>query len=184
MEEYKGSNYTTENKSHYNAGNRSNYTTELFYDKDTAEKAYQEAIDQGYSDKDISVLMSEDSRKKYYDSVLVEKVPGNDAVEGAGVGGMIGAAVGGTLGALAALGTSLVIPGLGLIIAGPIAAGLAGAGAGGLSGGLIGALVGWGIPEDKARIYEDGIKSGGIVLAVDDKRPDSTLGSKWQKYRA
>lgn len=156
------------------------YTTELFPNKDAAEKAYERALEQGYTDKDINVIMSEDSKKKYYDSVLVEKVPGNDSLEGAGVGGAIGAAVGGTLAAMAAVGTSLAIPGLGLIIAGPLAAGLAGAGAGGLSGGLIGALVGWGIPEDKARIYENGIKSGGIVLAVDENHPDSHLRDEWK----
>ncbi len=127
--------------------------------------------------------MSEDSKKKYYDSALVERVEGNDSLEGAGVGGAIGAAVGGTLAALAAVGTSLIIPGLGLIVAGPLAAGLAGAGAGGVAGGLVGALVGWGIPEDKARIYEKGIKDGGIVLAVEKKRPEADLTEDWQRYK-
>ena len=37
-------------------------------------------------------------------------------------------------GIIAAIGTTLVIPGLGLVIAGPIAAGLAGAGAGSITG--------------------------------------------------
>jgi hypothetical protein len=52
------------------------------------------------------------------------------------------------------------------VIAGPIAAGLAGAGAGGITGGLIGALVGSGIPEERARLYESGIKDGRIVMGV------------------
>lgn len=159
------------------------YTTELFTNRDSAEKAYQSALNKGYADTDINVIMSEDSKKKYYDSVLVERVEGNDALEGAGVGGAIGATVGGIVAALAAVGTSLVIPGLGLIVAGPLAAGLAGAGAGGLTGGLVGALVGWGIPEDKARIYEKGIKDGGIVLAVEDTRPESDLAQDWKNYR-
>src|SRR5437879_5713335 len=47
--------------------------------------------------------------------------------------------------------TSIAIPGLGVIIAGPLAAGLAGAGAGALTGGLVGAFVGWGIPEEHAK---------------------------------
>jgi hypothetical protein len=158
------------------------FTTAIFSDKDSAEKAYDVAIHHGYKPEEINVLMSEDSRKKYYDSVLVQKVPGNDALEGAGVGGMIGAAVGGTLGAIAAIGTSLVIPGLGLIIAGPLAAGLAGAGVGGISGGLVGALVGWGIPEDKAKIYESGIKSGGIVLGINETSNTSNLEKDWKSY--
>ena len=56
--------------------------------------------------------------------------------------------------AIAAIGTSLVIPGLGLVVAGPLAAALAGAGAGGTAGGLIGALVGHGMPEDRTKKYE------------------------------
>ncbi|MDX5345770.1 MAG: hypothetical protein LPJ89_01900, partial [Hymenobacteraceae bacterium] len=73
--------------------------------------------------------------------------------------------LGAIIGAVAAIGTSVAIPGLGLVVAGPLAAGLAGAGAGGLTGGLLGALVGAGIPEERAKVYETGIKEGNIVLA-------------------
>lgn len=156
------------------------FTTEIFKTQEAAEKAYQDAIDAGYSPKDINVIMSEDSRKKYYDSVLVKE--GSKASEGLGIGGTTGAALGGLVGAIAAIGTSLVIPGLGLVIAGPIVAGLAGAGAGGIAGGLVGSLIGWGIPEDKAKVFESGIKSGGIVLGVHETRPDSNLSSTWKKY--
>ena len=156
------------------------FTTELFNDRNSAEKAYQHALQKGYTDKDINVLMSEESRKKYYDSPLVEE--GNKATEGLAVGSATGAVVGGIVAAVAAIGTSLVIPGLGLIVAGPLAAGLAGAGAGSITGGLVGALVGWGIPEEKAKLYESGIKSGGIVLGVNEK-PDSHLEEDWKKFR-
>ncbi|MBA2710506.1 MAG: hypothetical protein H0U57_07945 [Tatlockia sp.] len=157
------------------------FTTELFQDKDSAEKAYQRAIDRGYNDKDINVIMSEDSRKKYYDSPLVKE--GNKSVEGMGIGGATGAAIGGIVGAIAAVGTSLAIPGLGLVIAGPLAAGLAGAGAGSITGGILGALVGMGIPEEKAKDYEAGINKGGIVLGVDESKSDSDLRRDWQDYR-
>ncbi|AYK03137.1 hypothetical protein [Legionella sainthelensi] len=155
-------------------------TTEIFNDKESAEKAYQEALDDGYSPKDINIIMSEDSRKKYYDSVLVKEE--SKAPQGAGLGGATGAAIGGIVAAIAAIGTSLIIPGLGLVVAGPLVAGLAGAGAGGITGSLIGALIGWGIPEDKAKIYESGIKSGGIVLGVHETRPNSKLQESWKKY--
>jgi hypothetical protein len=59
-----------------------------------------------------------------------------------------------------------LIPGLGLVVAGPIAAALAGAGAGGLTGGLVGALIGSGIPEERAQVYDEGIRNGGAVLGV------------------
>jgi len=70
------------------------------------------------------------------------------------------------LAAIAATGTSLAIPGLGLVIAGPLAAAAAGAGAGAATGGLLGALVGWGIPEERVKHYESGIKQGGILMGV------------------
>jgi hypothetical protein len=43
---------------------------------------------------------------------------------------------------------------------------LAGAGAGAAGGGLIGAMVGWGIPEERVKDYEAGIKKGGILMGV------------------
>lgn len=157
-----------------------NMRTELFQDKDSAEKAYQSALQKGYKPEEVNVLMSEDTRKKYYDSALVQKETGSKALEGMGVGSLVGGTVGGALGAIAAIGTSLIFPGMGIIIAGPIAAGLAGLGAGGLSGGLIGALIGLGIPEEKAKIYESGIKSGGIVLGVNETA-DRKLDDTWQR---
>jgi uncharacterized membrane protein len=70
------------------------------------------------------------------------------------------------VGAIAAVGTNILVPGLGLVIAGPIAAAIAGAGAGSVTGGLIGALVGAGIPDYKAKEYQEGIARGNIVLGV------------------
>jgi hypothetical protein len=68
-----------------------------------------------------------------------------------------------------AVGTSIALPGIGLVIAGPIAAALAGAGAGGATGGVIGALIGVGIPEHRAKVYDAGLRSGGILLGVEAK---------------
>jgi len=144
---------------------RSGILTGLFTDKESTESAYQSLRDRGYSDDEINVIMSDETRKKYYandpDSEL-----GTKAAEGTGVGGAIGGTLGAIIGGIAAIGTNLVLPGLGLVVWGPVAAALAGAGAGGLTGGLVGALIGWGIPEDRAVAYEHGIKNGGTVLGV------------------
>ena len=91
---------------------------------------------------------------------------GSKAAEGTGVGSAIGGTVGAIVAAVAAIGTSIALPGIGLVIAGPIAAALMGAGAGGITGGLLGALIGSGIPEEHAAQYETGIKEGGIVIGV------------------
>lgn len=142
--------------------------TGLFRDRDSAERAYGSLSSRGYSKDDVNLMMSDDTRKKYFaDNPDTEL--GDKALEGAGVGSAIGGTVGAVLAAIAAIGTSIVLPGLGLVVAGPLAAALAGAGAGGLTGGLVGALVGSGIPEERAREYEAGVKEGGIVMGVNPR---------------
>jgi hypothetical protein len=84
----------------------------------------------------------DETRKRYFSNeTATDSELGNKAMESAGVGGAIGVTAGATLATVAAIGTSIAIPGLGVVIAGPIAAALAGAGAGGLTGGIIGALI-------------------------------------------
>jgi len=155
--------------------------TGLFTDKESSESAYKSLRDRGYTDDEINVVMSDETRKKYYandaDSELCSK-----AAEGTGVGGLIGGTLGAIIAGVAAVGTNLVLPGLGLVVWGPLAAALAGAGAGGLTGGLVGALIGWGIPEDRAIVYENGIKNGGTVLGVTPRSAEdgTALKTDWE----
>jgi len=141
--------------------------TGLFRDRASAENAYGSLSSRGYSKDDVNLLMSDETRKTHFaGDDAVDSELGSKALEGAGTGAVIGGTTGAVLAAIAAIGTSIVLPGLGLIVAGPIAAALAGAGAGGATGGLIGALIGSGIPEDRAKAYESGVKEGGIVMGV------------------
>jgi len=145
--------------------------TGLFRDRESTEGAYQSLRSRGYSDDEINVIMSDETRDKYYsdgDTALDD----NKALEGAGAGSAIGGTLGAIIGGIAAIGTSLVVPGLGLVVAGPIVAALAGAGAGGITGGLVGALIGWGIPEERAKMYETGVTEGGTVLGVNPRTPE------------
>jgi hypothetical protein len=111
---------------------------------------------------DISVLMSDATRNKEF--ALQTRT---HAADGAGIGGAVGGAVGAVLAAITAVGTTLFLPGINLVIAGPIAAALAGAGAGGVTGGVIGALIGAGIPEYRAKVYDAGLRGGGILIGVE-----------------
>jgi len=147
-------------------GSRGRMVTGLFRDRESAEKAYSSLSSRGYSKDDVNLLMSDETRQRHFGSGAGDSDLGDKALEGAGVGSAIGGTVGAVLAAIAAIGTSVALPGLGLVVAGPLAAALAGAGAGGLTGGLVGALVGSGIPEERAREYEEGIKGGGIVMGV------------------
>ena len=142
------------------------YTTGMFRDRDSAERAYSSLSSRGYSKDDVNLMMSDETRKTHFGDNTADTDLGDKAMEGAGVGSAIGGTAGAVIGAIAAIGTSIALPGLGLIIAGPIAAALAGAGAGGLTGGLVGALIGSGIPEDHAVEYENDVKNGGIVMGV------------------
>lgn len=143
--------------------------TGMFSDRESTESAYNTLQERGYSKDEINLIMSDETREKYFSGDAEDTEIGTKAAEGAGKGSAIGGAVGAVVGVIAAIGTSLAIPGLGIIIAGPLAAGIAGAGVGGITGGVIGALVGAGIPEARAKIYESGIKDGNIVLGVNPK---------------
>src|SRR6267154_2578753 len=141
--------------------------TGLFKNRVAAEAAVDAILKRGYTRDDISVLMSDSTRNKEF--ALQTR---SHAADGAGIGGAVGGAVGAVLAAIVAVGTSLIIPGLNLVIAGPIAAALAGAGAGGATGGLIGSLIGAGIPEHRARVYETGLQTGGILIGVEARADD------------
>jgi len=146
--------------------------TGMFRDRRSTENAYNSMHERGYTEDEINLVMSKETHEKYFSDDLDETELGHKAAAGSGAGSAIGGTIGAVAGVIAAIGTSIVIPGLGLVVAGPIAAGLAGAGAGGIAGGIIGALVGWGIPKDRAKLYESGIKDGHIVLGVQPKNDE------------
>jgi len=144
-----------------------NFVTGLFKTRAAAEAAVDAIIKRGYTRDDISVLMSDSTRDKEF-AVQTR----SHAADGLGIGGAIGGTVGAVLLAITAVGTSIAIPGLGLFVAGPIAAALAGAGVGGATGGLIGLMIGAGIPEHRAKVYDTGLRSGGILLGAQAKSTD------------
>lgn len=161
--------------------------TGMFRDRESAEKAYNSALDRGYTKDDVNVMMSDSTRDSWFgnDADAADSELGSKALEGAGAGSAIGGTLGAIIGGIAAIGTSVLLPGLGLVVAGPLAAALAGAGAGGLTGGLVGALIGSGIPEDRAVIYEEGIKNGGMVVGVNPRNDEDAayFENEWRNNR-
>ena len=121
--------------------------TGLFKSKVAAEAAVDAILKRGFTREDISVLMSDETRSKHF--ALQSRT---HAADGLGIGAAAGGTVGAVLAAIAAVGSTLFLPGLNLVIAGPIAAALAGLGAG--------------IPEYRAKVYEAGIRGGGILIGV------------------
>jgi hypothetical protein len=151
-----------------NMATKDKMVTGVFRDRVNSQNVYEWLRNRGYTAQEINVMMSESTRSSYAaEDEREERIrSGSAAAEGVGVGGAIGTAVGATLGAVLAIGTSLAIPGLGLVVAGPLAAAFAGGGAGAVAGGIIGGLVGLGIPEPNARAYQEALREGGVVIGV------------------
>lgn len=161
--------------------------TSTFRDRDSAERGYDAIAARGYKKDDIHVIMTDETRKRLFkDTDGKDTKLGNKALEGAGVGGAIGGVVGATAVGLAAAAASLVIPGVGLVIAGPLAGALAGGAAGATAGGLVGTLVGAGIPEERAKTYESDLKDGGIIVGVQPRNDEDAryFETEWQREHA
>lgn len=156
---------------------QSRLITAIFRDQVSAELAYQCVSERGYDERDIDLIMSDETHKRFFSNGATSRFEPHKATE-AGLGdntGTISAAV-------TAIGTSLVIPGVGLVIAGPAAAVLTGAGA----GGLVGALIGRGVPEERVEHYEQEIKDGGILIGVQTQsdRDAHYFEQQWKHHRA
>jgi hypothetical protein len=164
-------------------GRHQNRAVGIFKHHEQVENAIRAFKDNNFDMNNVSLLA------RNVDDVSggreVNETHGNEASEGAGIGATTGTVLGGVTGFLIGVGV-LAIPGVGPILAagaeiGALGSTLAGAGAGALTGGIIGALVGLGIPEEKARVYEDRIKAGDYLLMVsgdDDtlRRTESIMG--------
>lgn len=118
-------------------------------------------ISAGFSRSQISIVMSDATRNR--DFALHT---GTKAGEGAAIGAASGGAIVAIAAGLAAVG-SVIIPGVGLLVAGPLAAAIAGAGAGAAVGGAVGGLIGLGIPEHEVRVFENALRQGAILIGVE-----------------
>ena len=140
-----------------------------FEDRNEAERAINALKDAGFSADQIGVAL----RDRTAQGELVEDT-GTKAAEGATTGALSGGLLGGIAGWLIGIG-ALAIPGIGPVVAGGalatalgIAGGTAaaGAGIGAVAGGLVGALVGMGIPDEEAKYFESGFRSGRTLVTV------------------
>ncbi len=149
----------------------------VFGSRDNAEAAITELRNLGVADADISYIYVSEEGK-----TMTEDGQGTHVGDGAAAGATTGAVVGALAGLAVANG---ILPGLGtLFVAGPLAAALgltgaaattaAGAMTGAAAGGIVGGLGGLGISDDEAKVYEERVRSGGIlVTAVTDNVDDA-----------
>ena len=158
--------------------------TSMFRDREAAEQAYGCLAGRGYEDKDVSLLMSDETRARCFPAHAAVKTEFHTkAAEGAGVGAVAGGGLGALLAGLAAAG--IAVPGLPIIAFGPLAAAIAGGATGGVAGALAGALIGYGIPEERAKLYDRGIAEGGIVMSVTPRSDEDAdyIAREWRNAR-
>lgn len=144
--------------------------TAVFQNRSDAIAAFQWLQQRGYQADEINVLMTDRTRNELRDEGQADRIaPGNMASEGMAAGGALGTAAGAalaTLAVIASIGTWIALPGLGILVAGPVLAALAGGGAGAIAGGALGGLIGLGISESNAKAYEEALRNGGVAIGV------------------
>lgn len=142
-----------------------------FPNRRDAESALRDLRNSHYPMDKISVITKDSHRTDQGTGTNGHKKVGNKADEGATTGAVTGGALGGLTGLLVGLGT-LAIPGVGpILLAGAtataIATTLAGGAIGAAAGGLAGALIGLGIPEHRAKVYNERVSRGEYLIIVE-----------------
>jgi hypothetical protein len=129
--------------------------THLYDDYGKAQEAVRALESLGFSNDEVSLA----SRVRDNGEVV-------DDASGAATGASVGAVAGAGTGLLTAMGV-MAIPGLGpLVAAGVLATTLAGAATGAAAGGILGALTDYGVSEEDAHVYSEGIRRGGTLVTV------------------
>ncbi|MEH2256743.1 histidine kinase [Nostoc sp.] len=142
----------------------------VFSRRRDVENALHELKKVGFDMDRVSVITQDGDRDDIAGAGVSDRV-GDQSDEGAKVGAATGGALGGLAGLLVGLGT-LAIPGIGpIMLAGAaattLATTLAGAGIGAVAGSLLGALIGLGIPEERARVYDERVRRGHYLVIID-----------------
>jgi hypothetical protein len=125
----------------------------VFDDRTQADRAVHELKKAGFGSDEIGYI--------------VKKADGHEVEESQKKFGGEGLAAGAVIGGIAGAAASLLIPGVGPVLAaGTLLSVLGGAAVGAASGGILGALAGLGIPENDASFYEGEFQAGRIIVTV------------------
>ncbi len=144
-----------------------------------AERLVTELRGAGFPERHISVIYPDTTGTHHAGLEHATKAP-----EGAAAGVAAGGIAGGVVGWLAALG-AIAIPGVGALMAsGPVVAALAGAAVGGAGGSVLGALIGLGVPEIEAKVYEERLHQGNVLISVhvEDPAQENTAGQIFARH--
>ncbi|HTH55921.1 MAG TPA: hypothetical protein VL728_07725 [Cyclobacteriaceae bacterium] len=154
----------------------------MFADRESSENAHLTLHDLGYSSDDITLIMSDETRRKYFTDDDSETEMQTDAVQREREDSALDDNNGAIGGIAAAIETSFKLPGEGVLIAGPIAEEVAHART--INKGINGVLVDAGITQAQAKSYESGIRRGQVVIGVYTRSEEDAqeIESSWDSY--
>lgn len=148
----------------------------IFSNRGAAEHALRELRAAGFPMDQVSILAKDTDGNEKIAGVETQETTGNKADEGAKAGAITGGIGGAIVGALEALGFATFIPLLfpggqilafGTVAANAFATAVAGGAIGAAGGGLLGGLIGWGVPEKRAKVYQDRLGAGDYLVMVE-----------------
>jgi hypothetical protein len=132
----------------------------IFDDRLAAERAVRDLEVAGFKDDSIGFAIR---GSEVAEGGMITDATGTKDGKGAVTGAITGGMIGGVLAAAA----SLMIPGVGPVVAGGVLASFfGGAIAGTAVGGILGAMTGLGVSEEEARFYEKEFHAGKAIIAV------------------
>lgn len=147
----------------------------IFATREATERALRDLQAANFPMERVSVV-AKDDRQGDIAGVDPDKPEGSKAGEGAKAGALTGGIGGAIIGALEALGFAtfvpLLIPGgqilaFGAVAANVLANAVAGGAIGAIGGGILGGLIGWGVPEDRAKLYQDRVGRGEYLVMLE-----------------
>jgi cation transport regulator ChaB len=142
--------------------------TAIFKEREQIDNVIRRLLDRGISRDDISVV----GKNFHSETKIAGFITKKDVILGGlRQGGIFGSIFGSALALLSGVGV-LFVPFVGTVVAaGPIGAALLGAASGAIAGaagaGLVSAFVAWGMPEEKAAIYQTRIEAGDFMVAAE-----------------
>ena len=135
----------------------------VFSSVDQAREAVESLRENGYSDDEITVVCSDDTKEMYFRELEHQQPAGSNTPLAATVGGIVGA----TLFGLTTVGVGVATGGIPLLVAGGW-----GAWTGGVLGGFVGAMVTRGIEKEAANYYDQAVVRGKVLVAVEPTTTD------------
>lgn len=142
--------------------------TSVFQEREQIDNVVRRLLDRNISREDISVIGKNFHSETRISGFLTRR---DVILGGLKQGGIFGSLFGSVLGLLTGVGV-LFVPFVGTVVAaGPIGAVLLGAASGAIAGsagaGLVSAFAAFGMPEDKATIYQTRVEAGEFLLMVE-----------------